>query len=86
MVMICFLERFKKISSYTLVLAAFVGSLIATGFILLISRRIHHMATLLVTGIMIGYICSAVTDFIVTFAEDSDIANLHGWFQGSFRV
>ena len=84
MVMICFLERFKKISSYTLVLAAFVGSLIATGFILLISRRIHHMATLLVTGIMIGYICSAVTDFIVTFAEDSDIANLHGWSQGSF--
>ena len=83
-VMICFRERFKKISSYTLVLAAFVGSLIATGFILLISRRIHHMATLLVTGIMIGYICSAVTDFIVTFAEDSDIANLHGWSQGSF--
>ena len=26
------------------------------------------MATLLVGGIMIGYICSAVTDFVVTFA------------------
>jgi iron complex transport system permease protein len=33
---------------------------------------------------MIGYICSAVTDFIITFASDSDIANLHGWSQGSF--
>ena len=33
---------------------------------------------------MIGYICSAVTDFVVTFAEDSDIVNLHGWSQGSF--
>ena len=33
---------------------------------------------------MIGYICSAVTDFIVTFAEDSDIVNLHNWSQGSF--
>ena len=33
---------------------------------------------------MIGYICSAVTDFIVTFAEDSDIVNLHGWSLGSF--
>ena len=42
------------------------------------------MATLLVAGIMIGYICSAVTDFVVTFAEDSDIVNLHGWSQGSF--
>ncbi len=42
------------------------------------------MATLLVAGIMIGYICSAVTDFVVTFADDSDIVNLHGWSQGSF--
>ena len=33
---------------------------------------------------MIGYICSAVTDFIVTFAEDSDIVNLHNWSMGSF--
>jgi iron complex transport system permease protein len=42
------------------------------------------MAALLVAGIMIGYICSAVTDFIVTFASDSDIVNLHGWSLGSF--
>ena len=42
------------------------------------------MATLLVAGIMIGYICSAITDFVVTFADDSDIVNLHGWSQGSF--
>lgn len=82
--MIYFLERFKVVSSYVLIFAAFIGSLIATGFILLISKRIKHMATLLVAGIMIGYICSAVTDFVVTFAEDSDIVNLHGWSQGSF--
>ena len=41
------------------------------------------MATFL-WWIMIGYICSAITDFVVTFAEDSDIVNLHGWSQGSF--
>jgi iron complex transport system permease protein len=33
---------------------------------------------------MIGYICSAITDFIVTFADDSDIVNLHNWSLGSF--
>ena len=82
--MIYFLEKFNKVSSYTLVIAAFIGSLIATGFILLVSRRIKHMATLLIAGTMIGYICSAITDFMVTFAEDSDIVNLHGWSQGSF--
>lgn len=82
--MIYFLGRFQFVSSYTLIVAAFIGSLISIGFILLFSRRIRHMATLLVAGIMIGYICSAVTDFVITFAEDSDIVNLHGWSQGSF--
>ena len=82
--MIYFIGRYQVVSSYTLIIAAFIGSLIATGFILLVSRRVQHMATLLVAGIMIGYICSAVTDFVVTFAEDSDIVNLHGWSQGSF--
>lgn len=82
--MIYFIGRFHIVSSYTLVAAAFIGSLICMGFILLISRKFDHMATLLVAGIMIGYICSAITDFVITFAEDSDIVNLHGWSQGSF--
>ena len=84
LVMIFFLERYAFVSSYTLIIAAFAGALISTGFILLLSRKMAHMATLLVGGIMIGYICSAITDFVVTFAEDSDIVNLHGWSQGSF--
>ena len=61
--MIYFIGHYQVVSSYTLIIAAFIGSLIATGFILLMSRRVQHMATLLVAGIMIGYICSAVTDF-----------------------
>ncbi|MCH4279000.1 iron ABC transporter permease [Mediterraneibacter sp. NSJ-151] len=84
MTMIVFLKYIGTFSSYTLVMAAFIGALISTGFILLMSKKIHHMASLLVGGIMIGYICSAITDFVVTFADDSDIVNLHGWSQGSF--
>ena len=82
--MIVLLKYIGTFSSYTLVMAAFIGALISTGFILLMSKKIHHMASLLVGGIMIGYICSAITDFVVTFADDSDIVNLHGWSQGSF--
>lgn len=82
--MIVFLERFGAVTSWTLVIAAFIGSMISVGFILLLSHRLKHMAILLVGGIMIGYICSAVTDFIITFAEDADIVNLHGWSLGSF--
>ena len=81
--MIFFLERYAFVSSYTLIVAAFIGALISTGFILLLSRKMKHMATLLVGGIMIGYICSAITDFVVTFAEDSQIVNLHNWSMGS---
>ena len=82
--MIIFLKHIGHFSSGVLVLAAFIGSLLSTGFILLMSRKIQHMASLLVGGIMIGYICSAITDFVVTFADDSDIVNLPGWSLGSF--
>ena len=75
--MIYYLEIAQNVTSYTLIIAAFIGSLISIGFILLNSKRIKHMATLLVAGIMIGYICSAVTDFVVTFADDSNIVNLN---------
>ncbi len=84
LMMIYFIGHFGKISSWVMVAAAFVGSLIATGFILLVSRTVKNMSALLVAGVMIGYICSAATEFIITFAQDSDIVNLHGWSQGSF--
>ena len=82
--MILLLRRFSQVSGWALILAAFAGSLLVVGFILLLSQRVRHMAALLVAGIMVGYICSAVTDFVITFAEDADIVNLHGWSQGSF--
>ena len=55
-----------------------------TGAIVLLSHRVRHMASLLAAGIMVGYICNAVTDFLVTFAEDAQIVNLRGWSQGTF--
>ena len=83
-VMITVVTRFHTSSSGMLVLTAFFGALGATSMILLLSQRIRNMAALLVAGIMIGYICSAITDFLVTFAEDSQVANLRNWSMGSF--
>ena len=82
--LIYYIQRFGHSSSVIMILAAFVGALLSTGFVLLLSRKIRNMAILLVGGIMVSYICSAVTDFIVTFADDSNIVNLHGWSLGSF--
>ena len=82
--MIVFLSRGVRSSSALLIGAAFVGSMLAMGLILLISQRVNQMSLLVVCGVMIGYICSALTDFLVTFADDSNIVNLHNWSNGSF--
>ena len=82
--MIFLLEKGIMISSFGMVAAAFVGAMLAMGFVLLISFRVSKMSLLVVCGIMIGYICSAITDFCVTFASDSNIVNLHNWSMGSF--
>lgn len=82
--MIVLLGNGIKSSSFLLIFSAFSGAMLSMGFILLISLRIRRMSMLIVCGVMIGYICSAVTDFLVTFAEDSNIVNLHNWSLGSF--
>ena len=84
LVMISLLSRGLAASSAALIGAAFVGAMLSMGFILLSSQRVKRMSMLVVCGVMIGYICSAVTDFAVTFAEDSNIVNLHNWSMGSF--
>ena len=84
MVMIVTLQYGIAISSAVMVLAAFAGSLLSMAFILAISQRVRSMSILIICGVMIGYICSAVTDFVVTFADDSNIVNLHNWSLGSF--
>ena len=72
------------IGSALMIAAAFVGAMLCMGFVLLISQKVRKMSLLIICGVMIGDICSAVTDFVVTFADDSNIVNLHNWSMGSF--
>ncbi len=82
--MIALLSRGKVSSSAGLILAAFIGAMMSMGFVLAVSQKVKRMSLLVVCGVMIGYICSALTDFLVTFADDSNIVNLHNWSMGSF--
>nr|WP_274422256.1 iron ABC transporter permease [Blautia sp. XA-2221] len=84
LVMIFLLGKSMVASSAVLILAAFVGSMISMGFVLLVAKKVKQMSALIISGIMIGYICSAITDFVITFADDSNIVNLHNWSMGSF--
>ena len=82
--MIFLLGKSIVATSGVMIIAAFTGSMISMGFVLLIAKKVNQMYMLVISGIMIGYICSAVTDFVVTFADDSNIVNLHNWSMGSF--
>lgn len=84
LVMVVFLNHGLLTSSLTLILAAFAGAMAAMAFVLAVARRVQRMSILVICGVMIGYICSAVTEFVVAFAQDSNIVNLHNWSQGSF--
>ncbi len=84
LVMVFLLGKSVSVSSSALIAAAFAGALSSMGLVLLMSRQVRSMSSLVVGGVMIGYICTAVTDFVVTFAEDADIINLHNWSRGSF--
>ncbi|MCC8136906.1 MAG: iron ABC transporter permease [Clostridiales bacterium] len=84
LLMVYFLSISKTMSSGMMIVAAFIGAMLSMGFVLLVSRRVKRMSMLVICGVMIGYICSAITDFVVTFADDSNIVNLHNWSLGSF--
>lgn len=84
LMMVYFMGRGGRVTAAAMILAAFAGAMLSMGFVLAMSHRIGSMSMLVVSGVMIGYICSAVTELVVTFADDADIVNLHNWSRGSF--
>lgn len=85
-VMVFLMGRAISVSSGMMIVAAFVGAMISMGFVLMVSRKVDSMSMLVVAGVMIGYICSAITELVVTFADDAQIVNLHNWSRGSFQA
>ena len=74
--------RFWK--EHTTLRAVLMAIFVVLGFVLLIAQRVRQMPLLVVSGVMIGYICSAVTDFLINFAKEADIVNLTYWSMGTF--
>lgn len=82
--LVLFLGHGAALSAWGMIGAAFLGSMASMGIILLISGKVRRMSFLVICGVMIGYLCSALTDFLAAFAADSDIVSLHNWSVGSF--
>ncbi|MDO4806284.1 MAG: iron chelate uptake ABC transporter family permease subunit [Coriobacteriales bacterium] len=83
-VMVLIVGATGVMASWMMVGAAFAGSLAVMGVMLLVSRRVRTGNTLVVAGVMLGYICSALTDFLITFASDNSVVSLRNWSMGSF--
>ena len=66
------------------VLTSFAGSMLCMLFVLFFAGKVKSMATLLVVGVMIGNICSAVTDLMINFANEAQIVNLTHCSLGTF--
>lgn len=76
--------RAVNLTGFASVATAFVGAMLSMLLVLAFAGVVQNMATLLVIGIMISNIFSAITDFCINFANEADIVNLTHWSLGSF--
>jgi iron complex transport system permease protein len=72
------------LSPYLTTLAAFVGSVGTMVLVVALARRTRQGVVLLILGLMIGYLTSAVTSLLVAFAEAERLKGFTLWTLGSF--
>lgn len=75
---------FLDLGPFRLFLVSFTGSMLSMLLVLTFAKSVDNITVLIVIGIMIGYIASAGTNFMITFASEKNIVSLHNWSQGSF--
>lgn len=78
------LSRFGVVGNAALTLAAIAGALLAMTLIVWLSQRVKGRATLLIVGVLIGYIASAIIGVLKYFSNEEDIRAYVIWGLGSF--
>jgi iron complex transport system permease protein len=63
---------------------ALAGALLVMLVVVFAAGKVKSIITLLIIGLMSGYICSAVTSMLTTFADKEAIAGFALWSMGSF--
>jgi iron complex transport system permease protein len=64
--------------------AAFLGALLVLLFIILISRRLSNVMSLLIAGLMIAYLAGALTGLVKYFSRKEEVYAFAIWGLGSF--
>ncbi len=72
------------LSGLTVVSAAFVGALLSSALVMLVSSRMHSATTLLIFGVMLGFVFSALTSILEYSANAESLKVFYSWSAGSF--
>ncbi|HCX4437323.1 TPA: vitamin B12 ABC transporter permease BtuC [Escherichia coli] len=73
-----------KLSQWSIGIFAITGSLIITSILLYFSRKKFSINYLLLTGIALGIICSAIMTWAIYFSTSADLRQLMFWMMGGF--
>ena len=72
------------LSPFMTTLAAFIGAYGVVMIVATIAARVRSGVTLLIVGLMMGYLCHAVTSILTALAEKEKIKGFVLWQLGSF--
>lgn len=78
------LSRFGVIGNTAVTISAIVGAMSVMMLIVWLSKRVTGNATLLITGVMIGYIATAIIGVLKAYSTEEDIHAYVIWGLGSF--
>ena len=78
------LSKLGVIGEVTITLSAIIGSLMIMALIAMVSQKVRGNVTLLIMGVMIGYIANAIIGVLKFFSAEEDIRAYVIWGLGSF--
>ncbi len=78
------LSKLGVIGEVTITLSAIVGSLLIMALIAYVAQKVRGNVTLLIMGVMIGYIANAIIGVLKFFSAEEDIRAYVIWGLGSF--
>ncbi len=78
------LSRLGYLGDVAMSIAAIIGSLAVMALILYVSQKVKGNVTLLIIGVMIGYLATAIIGVLKFFSAEEDIKAYVVWGLGSF--
>ena len=74
----------KYISPMGMFIGSFFGAIIVMSVVIFAAKKVKSINTLLIIGMMFGYVCSAATSILTALADKERIVNFTMWNMGSF--